>query len=75
MIDVIKPPDNIIYNTNTASSDGTVYAIPVSKNKFEVRDYYLEELKTNKIIQDNFNLNIKRLNRWWYSVYFDPKSR
>lgn len=75
MINVIKPPDNIIriYNTNTASSDGTLYAILANKSKLKVRDYYLEKLKNNNFIQDNFNLNIVRLNRWWYSVYFDPK--
>lgn len=41
--------------------------------KVEVRDYVYENLKNEKYIQDNFELNVRRLNRWWYSVYFKAK--
>lgn len=41
--------------------------------KFNCRDYVLIELQDNHYIQQNFKLNIKRLNRWWYSVYVDTK--
>ena len=37
----------------------------------ECRDYILKELQENAYIQKTFKLNIKRLNRWWYRVYFD----
>lgn len=38
--------------------------------KIECREEVLNKLKCERYIQDNFQLNIKRLNRWWYSVYF-----
>lgn len=41
--------------------------------KIEIRDSTLEDLKNTPYIQENFKLKIKRLNRWWYSVYFDEK--
>lgn len=41
--------------------------------KAEVRDYILKEFESNLYIQENYKLNIKRLNRWWYSVYFAKK--
>lgn len=41
--------------------------------KIECRDYIYQGLLQEKYIQDNFKLNAKRLNRWWYSVYFDRK--
>ncbi len=37
----------------------------------ECRDYILKEIQQNVYIQKNFKLNVKRLNRWWYRVYFD----
>ena len=41
--------------------------------KVNVRDFVLEILKNEPYIIDNFKLNIRRLNRWWYSIYFDNK--
>lgn len=41
--------------------------------KIKIRDFAYEELLDNKEINDKFNLNAKRLNRWWYSVYFEEK--
>lgn len=52
--------------------------VPVAKLevglKIECRDYIYQSLLQQKYIQDNFKLNVKRLNRWWYSVYFDKKN-
>jgi hypothetical protein len=39
----------------------------------ECRDYILKELQENPYIQKTFKLNVNRLNRWWYRVYFDSK--
>jgi hypothetical protein len=41
--------------------------------KIEVKKDILEILKNHEYIKDHFTLNIKRLNRWIYSVYFDKK--
>lgn len=41
--------------------------------KVEIRDNTLKEIQADEYIKENFKLNIKRLNRWWYSVYFDNK--
>jgi hypothetical protein len=41
--------------------------------KIEARESIYESLKNNPYIQNNFKLNVKRLNRWWYSIYFDKK--
>lgn len=41
--------------------------------KLEVRENELKKLQNNECIREYFKLNIKRLNRWWYSVYFDEK--
>jgi hypothetical protein len=41
--------------------------------KIEVRDTILDQIQENQFIKDNFQLNIRRLNRWWYSIYFDKK--
>ena len=38
--------------------------------KVEVRDFILKEMQSNEYITSRFQLNIKRINRWWYSVYF-----
>ena len=35
-----------------------------------VRDFVLKKLQEDQKIQEGFTLNIKRLNRWWYSVHF-----
>lgn len=41
--------------------------------KIECREDELNKIKNEPYIQENFKLNIKRLNRWWYSVYFAEK--
>ena len=41
--------------------------------QLKVREDILNQFRLDPYIQVNFNLNIKRLNRWWYSVYFDMK--
>ena len=37
----------------------------------KVRENVLNRIKNNTYIQENFKLNIKKLNRWSYSIYFD----
>lgn len=41
--------------------------------KVEIRDSLLKIIQEEDYIKNNFKLNIKRINRWWYSVYFDKK--
>lgn len=41
--------------------------------KVEVNEKVLKQIQDEKYIADNFKLNIKRLNRWRYSIYFDKK--
>lgn len=56
----------------TEQDQSSVRAVPVEVGlKVSVRDCVLNDLKDNSYIQQNFKLNIKRINRWWYSVYFD----
>jgi hypothetical protein len=43
--------------------------------KVEVREDIVSTLKNNEYIKDHFKLTVKRLNRWWYSVYFDKKCK
>jgi len=38
-----------------------------------VRDFILKEIQENEYIKENFKLNIRRYNRWWYGIYFDKK--
>ena len=38
--------------------------------KIDIREDVLKQLQNNIYIQNNFQLNIKRRNRWWFSVYF-----
>lgn len=42
--------------------------------KVDVRDFVLKELKGDPDIQRQFKLNVRRLNRWWHSVYFEEKT-
>ena len=52
--------------------DGKYYGVLIEVGlKVSVRDCVLSNLKDNPYILQNFKLNIKRINRWWYSVYFD----
>lgn len=41
--------------------------------KVDVDENVLKQIQDEKYITDNFKLNIKRINRWLYSVYFDKK--
>ena len=38
------------------------------------RERLLNEIKSSDIINAKFNLGIKRINRWWWSVAFIDKS-
>lgn len=42
--------------------------------KINIRDYHYKELCENEDLQSKFQMNIKRLNRWWYSVYFKERN-
>ncbi len=49
-----------------------IYAVPLQVGlKVKAREDALNKIKNEIYIQKNFKLNIKRLNRWWYSIYFD----
>ena len=39
--------------------------------KLEIRDSLLKIIQEEEYIKNNFKLNIRRINRWWYSVYFE----
>ena len=41
--------------------------------KVVMREDALKEAQNNVQLLENFNLKIKRLNRWWYSIYFEEK--
>ena len=41
--------------------------------KITVKEKTYNELINNEMLSTRFKLNIKRLNRWWYSIYFDNK--
>lgn len=41
--------------------------------KIRCKEDLLSILEKDSYVVMNFELNIKRLNRWWYSVYFQSK--
>jgi len=47
--------------------------ISLATNTFKMRDTILEEYIKDTKITKVFNLNVKRLNRWWYSVQLEKK--
>ncbi len=50
------------------------YVVEISVGlMLRVRDFVLKEMQENEYIKENFKLNIRRYNRWWYGVYFDKK--
>lgn len=60
-------------NIEFSSTKGT-WCIPIVHGaKIRVRDKIYEELKINEDITNRFQLNIKRINRWWYSIYFKER--
>lgn len=85
MFEILNLSDVTLFNINTnevideikclQSVDTTnhfIKAVKVEKGlKVDVRDYILKQWQEEPYIKENFKLNIKRLNRWWYSVYFD----
>lgn len=69
-----QEPINAIFEMDY--EDKRIKAVEIKHGlKIEVRDYILENIKNEQYVKDNYNLNIKRLNRWWYSVYFDEKNK
>ena len=52
------------------------YGIPIKDGlKIDCREEELNRLKNDKKLTEKFKLNIKRLNRWWYSIYFESKEK
>lgn len=41
--------------------------------KIRVNKKNLDLLESNKLVNKDFNLKTKRLNRWYWSVYFEEK--
>lgn len=46
------------------------YEISVG-DTYKVRDFILNELLLNELLNKRFKIVPKRLNRWWYSIYID----
>lgn len=75
MVEFTDDEVNLLSVYTYAGYVGKLHGIPIEVGlKIEVRDTIYNELKNNKYIRDNFKLNVRRLNRWWYSIYFDIKS-
>lgn len=52
-----------------------VYGYPIKHlTKIDCRENVLKSLQENKIVTDKFQLNVIRINRWWWSVAFIDKS-
>jgi len=52
-----------------------VRAHPITHlTQIRCREELLNEIKSNDNINAKFNLGIKRINRWWWSVAFIDKS-
>lgn len=48
--------------------------IPITHGlKLEVRDYTYNSLLEEELLMSKFEINAKRLNKWWYSIYFKQK--
>lgn len=42
--------------------------------KIMVRDSIYQSIINDKSVMDKYILKTKRLNRWWYSIYFADRS-
>ena len=60
--------------TQSMMIDGAIREYPVTKIKngtnIMVRENIYKELIGNEELQKDFQLNIKRLSRWYWSIYF-----
>lgn len=66
-------PDNTLIHF-IHDRDNKVYAVKLEVGlEVEVNESVLNTIKNEPYIQNNFRLNIKRLNRYRWSVYFDKK--
>jgi hypothetical protein len=78
-----KDTNKVVFKGETIpTKDFTVSYDAENKNRvieikagdvIEVRDTIYEKIINNKTITDKYDLNVKRRNRWWYSVYFGEK--
>lgn len=57
------------------SDDKRITVIACHGCKIRCRGYDLDSIIKNKAITDTYTLSVKRLNRWWYSIYFYDKSK
>lgn len=66
-------PDNTLIHF-IHEKNNKMYAVKLEVGlKVEVNESVLNTIKSNSYIQNNFSLNIKRLNRYKWSIYFDKK--
>jgi hypothetical protein len=69
-------PENMLHNTNEiVVQENHLYpAIEIRDGlKIEVKERVVNELLEHKELNEEFQLNIKRKNRWYWSVYFKAK--
>lgn len=70
-------PDNTSYHLTIVQGKGNsdkVFACRIEVGlKIEVNESVMNSLENMPYIQNNFKLNIKRLNRYRWSIHFDEK--
>lgn len=60
-----------VYGIDESSDSNEIRGVMLRHGmRLSVRDFVLENLVKEDYVLKNFRLNIKRKNRWWYSVYF-----
>jgi len=70
--------DKILYNADCVhkddDTDKLTHVLKIEKGlKIRINKVNYEKLINNQWINNNFKLNIKRLSRWYWSVYFDNR--
>ena len=68
----MKYLNNDRLTTKYDKSNNIRYSVQITHGlTVEVRDYIYDEIVNDKWVNDNFKLNVTRMNRWWYKVYFE----
>lgn len=71
-MDIGRDTDYTSFNLIMKNDYNDIMVVLVADGlKIELRKEALDKLSAEQYIIDNFNLNIMRINRWWYSVYFE----
>lgn len=66
--------DSLVLDIREGKDNHSVFCWKIEVGvKLKVREDILKTLKEMSYIQKNFKLNIKCINRWWWSVYFAEK--